>query len=107
MNKYILDLLARPGKIFATTKLGNFKFKATIINPAKASAPQDPSVNATKPIDQFFDFAVQKPASGAFSFQIAKGVTLTHDSGPITFYLQEINDKSVAQVVVTPEQEAV
>ena len=106
MNKYILDLLARPGKLFATTKLGNFKFKATIINPAKASAPQDPSVNATKPIDQFFDYAVQKP-NGAVSFQLAKGVNLTHDSGPITFYLQEINDKSVAQVVVTPEQEAV
>ena len=106
MNKYILNLQARPGKKFATTKLNNFKLKATIINPAKASAPQDPSVNATKPIDQFFDFAVQKPASGAFSFQVAKGVTLTHDSGPITFYLQEINDKSVAQVVLTPEQEA-
>ena len=83
------------------------KLKATIINPAKASAPQDPSVNATKPIDQFFDFAVQKPVNGAVSFQIAKGVTLTHDSGPITLYLQEINDTSVAQVVVTPEQEAV
>ena len=106
MNKYILDLLARPGKIFATTKLGNFKFKATIINPAKASAPQDPSVSATKPIDQFFDYSVQKP-NGAVSFQLAKGVTLTHDSGPITLYPQEINDKSVAQVVVTPEQEAV
>ena len=107
MNKYILDLLARPGKLFATTKLGNFKLKATIINPAKASAPQDPSVPATKPIDQFFDFAVQKPVNGAVSFQVAKGVTLTHDSGPITLYPQEINDTSVAQVVVTPEQEAV
>ena len=105
MNKYILDLLARPGKIFATTKLGNLKLKATVINPAKASAPQDSSVPATKPIDQFFDYAVQK-SNGAVTVQLAKGVTLTHDSGPITLYPQEINDTSVAQVVLTPEQEA-
>jgi|TARA_R100001460_G_scaffold25114_1_gene50463 hypothetical protein len=106
MKNIVLNLLARADKIFATTKLGNFKFKATVINPAKASAPQDPSVKATKPIDQFFDYAVLKN-NGAFSIQIAKGVTLTHESGPITFYPQEINDKSDAPVVVAPAQEAV
>lgn len=107
MKNIVLNLLARADKIFATTKLGNFKFKATVINPAKASAPQDPSVKATKPIDQFFDYAVLKHNNGAFSIQIAKGVTLTHESGPITFYPQEINDKSDAPVVVAPAQEAV